>query len=72
MSTAKTGWNCLRCRRKARSRGLCSSCYRVTSGCVREGLTSWSALEKRNKSLPEGRQVRQSAIKQWFLEGGAK
>lgn len=67
-----TIWKCLRCQRRARSRGLCSSCYKVASACVREGLTTWASLEKRNKSLPEGRQVRQSAIKQWLLEGGTK
>jgi len=55
---------CLRegCKRPAFSRGLCNPDYVTAARLVREGKTTWDALEKAGKSLPSKR-----GTTSWFL-----
>jgi hypothetical protein len=55
------------CENKARVRGLCMNCYGSALNLIKHRLTSWSALEKANKSKP-ARPVRKSEkVKGWLL-----
>lgn len=60
---------CLRpdCTRPASRRGLCRSCYNQAGRYVRDGRTTWTALEADGKVLPARRDKRTPVIRAWLL-----
>ncbi len=62
---------CLRegCGRPAICRGLCASCYTTALRMVKNGKTTWEALEKAGKCVPStgrGRGSGSGKVEQWF------
>lgn len=57
----------LGCEKEGKTRGLCSAHYAVALVLVRKKETTWTDLEKKNKSLP-AHPPRHNATKVWFLE----
>jgi len=53
------------CDRGQSSRGLCRSCYNTAARLVREGKTTWAALEKAKRSLPP---TNGAAAAAWLLK----
>jgi hypothetical protein len=47
------------CEKKAKTRGLCPSCYNSANHIVKSGETSWDQLEEMGLSLPSsGREIK--------------
>lgn len=58
------------CRRLGEFRGLCRNCYAQASALVRQGQTTWAALEAAGKTLPgikRGRMKTADATREWLL-----
>jgi len=55
------------CGREQSLRGLCRDCYESVARAVRQGKTTWAAMERQGKVLPVrlGRSGKRLA---WFLE----
>lgn len=58
------------CQRGAEFRGLCRNCYAQASALVRQGKTTWPALEAAGKTLPgrkAGRIKTADTTRNWLL-----
>lgn len=67
---ALVGTACLApgCQRAPKTRGLCLSCYQCASKLVKDGATTWEALEQAGKCrAPHHGGRGRSAKQQWFL-----
>ena len=64
----KSSSKCLNpnCKRVARSRGLCASCYATACRLVKRGDTTYDALVKAGKMCPTAR-VRTGSTASWLL-----
>ena len=54
------------CKRKARTRGLCGTCYVTAYNLVKKGRTTWAKLEASGKARPPVN--RGGKVTTWLLE----
>lgn len=52
------------CKRKEKSRGLCTTCYDIAAKLVKAGRTTWEKLEGENKAKGSRKKVK---ITDWLL-----